>query len=81
MIDTNTSIEEKRTKKRERKEMNEFKHYCNKVITFRLDVDRDIKEQFENFKKMCEMTSKNNHFKSNLSIDNYMVIMDKVIKN
>ena len=61
-------------------EINDFKYYCMKVIVFKLDTDRNINEQFEYFRKMCELTSKNNSFKINLSIDNYMVIMNKVIE-
>ena len=68
-----TNIEEK-------KEMNDFKYYCNKVIKFSLDADRDINEQFNYLKKICDLTSKNNSFRCNLTIDNYMVIMNKVIE-
>lgn len=74
---------ERKFDKKEKKEHNEdnpFTVYANKVISFRLDYDRNINAQFEDFKKMCSLTSKYNHFRYNLSIDNYMVILNKVIE-
>ena len=79
---TNKKFERKfdKKEKKEQKEDNPFTVYANKVISFRLDYDRNINAQFEDFKKMCSLTSKYNHFRYNLSIDNYMVIINKVIE-
>ena len=69
----NTNISEDDKKE----EFNDFKFYCNKVITFKLEKNKNIKEQFEYFRKMCELTSKYYNYR-NISINNYMIIINKI---
>ena len=60
---------------------NTFKIYCMKVINFKLNANKNIIEQFDYFKKICDLTNKNSAFKgNNLNIDNYMIIMNKIIE-